>query len=102
MCDPCPNSDGMKLREVRSDRRGFRPDELLRPDNHWLITGNGDTTARDVSNRHLINVGDTTQVDSHPKGASWVGALNMAGNVWEWVSDWYAEDYSGSLLFDLL
>ncbi len=37
------------------------------------------------------NVGDTTEVGSYPKGSSWVGALDMAGNVFEWVSDWYAE-----------
>jgi eukaryotic-like serine/threonine-protein kinase len=35
------------------------------------------------------NVGDTSEVGSHPSGASWAKALNMAGNVWEWVNDWY-------------
>jgi formylglycine-generating enzyme required for sulfatase activity len=35
----------------------------------------------------------TTSVDDYLNGASPYGALNMAGNVWEWVADWYQADY---------
>ena len=40
--------------------------------------------------------GGTWPVGSKPAGASSVGALDMAGNVQEWVEDWYASDYYGS------
>jgi formylglycine-generating enzyme required for sulfatase activity len=33
-------------------------------------------------------VGDTTKVGSYPTGASPYGALDMAGNVFQWVADW--------------
>ena len=37
--------------------------------------------------------GDTAPVGSYPGGASWCGALDLAGNVWEWMADWFG-DYS--------
>jgi formylglycine-generating enzyme required for sulfatase activity len=41
-------------------------------------------------------VGDTTPVGSYPLGASPYGALDMAGNVFEWVNDWYSSSYYSS------
>jgi formylglycine-generating enzyme required for sulfatase activity len=35
----------------------------------------------------------TAPVGSFRSGVSWCGALDMAGNVWEWVADWYESDY---------
>jgi serine/threonine-protein kinase len=37
---------------------------------------------------------DTVHVGSYPQGASPFGALDMAGNVWEWTADWF-EVYPG-------
>jgi formylglycine-generating enzyme required for sulfatase activity len=47
----------------------------------------------DDPNSKLLNysslVGDTTPVGSYPSGASPYGVFDMAGNAWEWTSDWF-------------
>ena len=41
--------------------------------------------------QHQFN--DTVQVGKYPQGASPYGALDMAGNAWEWVEDGYQPDF---------
>ena len=38
-------------------------------------------------------VGDTTPVGSYKNGRSPYGIYDLAGNVWEWVADWYSDTY---------
>ena len=39
----------------------------------------------------------TSPVGAFPAGASWVGALDMAGNVWDWIADWGISFYPSGL-----
>jgi eukaryotic-like serine/threonine-protein kinase len=68
----------------------------------WEKAARGDDTraypwGNDSPSTDLLNykhaMQDTTAVGTFPKGASPYGALDMAGNVWEWVADWYSETY---------
>lgn len=45
-------------------------------------------------------IGDTTQVGSYPDGASPYGVMDMAGNVYEFVADWYGSDYYSTFPVD--
>jgi formylglycine-generating enzyme required for sulfatase activity len=47
----------------------------------------------DPAKANVVDSDALTAVGSFPAGASWVGALDMAGNAMEWVADWYSASY---------
>jgi formylglycine-generating enzyme required for sulfatase activity len=55
----------------------------------WVYPWGNDWQPDDVVYDDNSN-GQTAVVGSKPNGKSWVGALDMAGNVWEWCSSLYA------------
>lgn len=58
------------------------PNNLIYP---W-----GDGFLTDTATGSKNSNGQTAFVGSHPSGASWVDALDMSGNVWEWTNSYYA------------
>ncbi len=59
------------------------PESLIYPwGNEW-----------DATKANVVDSTDLTPVSAYPEGASWVGALDMAGNAMEWVQDWLDGDY---------
>jgi formylglycine-generating enzyme required for sulfatase activity len=47
----------------------------------------------DPSKANVVDSTGTKPVGLYQAGASWVGALDMAGNAMEWVADWFSPTY---------
>jgi serine/threonine-protein kinase len=45
---------------------------------------------------NLKPLGSPSAVGEYPKGASPFGLMDMVGNVWQWVQDFYGETFYGN------
>jgi len=62
-------------------------------EDRWYPWGDFWEASRCCYRDHKGPNGTTMPADSNPAGASWCGALNLAGNVMEWCADWYDSLY---------
>jgi formylglycine-generating enzyme required for sulfatase activity len=79
--------------EAEWEKAARGPEELIYP---W---GKGiDCQKANYTNGHNACAGGTSKVGTYEAGKSPYGAYDMAGNVWEWVADWYSATYYMSSL----
>jgi DNA polymerase III delta prime subunit len=58
----------------------------------------GDTFDQERCNTSESGIGGTTRVTRYPNGVSPIGCYDMAGNIWEWTSDWHDQFKSAKVL----
>lgn len=80
---------GRKLPTEAEWEKAASWDEVNQIKNAYPWGNNIDCSFANYNDGGNYCVGTTTAVGSYPNGASPYGALDMAGNVWEWVADWY-------------
>lgn len=71
-------------------------EKAARGENGFLYPWGSEPPNDDLLNYNMA-VRGTTEVGKYPNGASPYDALDMAGNVWEWVEDWYDESFYDDL-----
>jgi len=81
----CRSIDRRLPTEAEWERAARGPQNLIYP---W-----GNTFDAIRANSNQANVGGTSPVTDYINGISAFGVFNIAGNVQEWVSDWYGFDY---------